>query len=675
MSLGSIISSKNIVKKEEENDLDVKCINNIKALACDMIYTAGSGHPGIALGAAPIIYTIYAKHLKFDPKHPDFINRDRFVLSPGHGSALLYATLMMSGYDLTIDDLKNFRKIASKTKGHPEYNIDIGVELTTGLLGQGFASAIGMAIAEKFLNTRYIYSKDNSLIDHYTYVMCSDGDLMEGISYEAASIAGNLGLNKLIVLYDSNHITLDGNTSETFKENVLDRFKAMNWHTERVGDSVSEIDNAIMKAKTIIDKPTIIEVRTTIGKDSPFENSNLIHGKVLSQEDITSIKEKLGIRDVLYTVTSDAINYMQSQINSRNANLVEDFNKTYKKIYSDIKDEYKVELEKLLSGDLSLDIKGLTLENLEELDIATRDVSSKILNDYIDENKLILGGSADLASSTKTYLKNFDNFTKDNSKGRNILFGVREQAMGAILNGIAISGIRCFGSTFLAFSDYLKPSIRMAALMKLPVLYILSHDSITIGADGATHQPVEQLVGLRSIPSLDVYRPADANEVLGSYKAVFSKNNNPSVIVLSKDVTPILKETSVNQIDKGAYIALKEDKVLNGIIIATGSELHLAIKIAKELNEKEMGIRVVSMPSIEKFEKTKKEYKEEILPTTIKKVVLEFSSSYSWYKYVYNEKYLINVNDFGASGSKEEILKSKHLTYDEIKEKIETLLK
>jgi len=667
-----------IIGSKENYEMDYKVINNIKALGIDMIHEANSGHPGIVLGAAPIIYMLYAKHLVFDTINDKWVNRDRFVMSGGHGSALLYATLLMSGFSIKLNDLKNFRKLGSITPGHPEYNLTPGVDMSTGPLGQGFASAVGMAIAEKFLNNRYLYnkSKKRSLIDHYTYVLCGDGDLMEGVSYEAASIAGNLELNKLIVLYDSNKITLDTDTTNTFKENVLKRFEAMNWNTIEVdSDNLRALDEAISKAKEST-KPTLIKVNTIIGKDSLLEGTSSVHGKPLTDEDIAQLKQKLDIRDVPFTVTQDAYNYMQEQIKVRNVPIIERWKKESEKVLKASDEVYQMEFDKLVDNDLSLDSNNLSLSIEELKDEPLRDTSSKILNDFVNENILMMGGSADLASSTKTYLKNMEDFTSENLKGRNIRFGVREHAMGAIANGITLSGIRFFCSTFLSFSDYLKPAIRMSALMNLPVIYIFTHDNITVGEDGPTHEPVEQLVGLRSIPNLEVYRPSDVNELLGVYKIVLAKREGPSVIVVSKEMSKILDCTKANEVKRGGYIVKDViDKPINGIIISCGNELGTVLNVSKALETKGIYTRVVSVPCISRFIKQRKDYYDNILLPSVKKFVVEYSSSYSWTSFVDDPKCLICFDQFGESGNKLDILRKYKLDEESITKRIEDLLK
>ncbi len=647
-----------------------KIVDNIRSLGIDMIDQAKSGHPGIVLGAAPIIYTLYGRHLNINPKEPNWINRDRFVLSAGHGSALLYATLFMAGYNLTLEDLKHFRQLGSITPGHPEYNVTPGVDMSTGPLGQGLASAVGMAIAEKYLGTHF--NSKNKVINYYTYVLCSDGDLMEGISYEAASLAGHLKLNKLIVLYDSNSVSLDGPTNITFTENVQARFIAMNWNTIIVsdGNNINEISKALDKAK-ISDKPTLIEVKTTIGKYSKYQGTNKVHGSPLEEEDLQNIKKALNIRDVPFSVSNDAISALQTKIIDR----YELLHKEWMNAFNSLDKNLQEELVSIINKETDIPLKELEFDLPETDHEATRVTGGKILNAIAKVTPFLMGGSADLASSTKTKLINETDFASTNYSGRNINFGVREHAMGAILNGLALSGIRPFGSTFLAFADYLKPAIRLGALMNLPVIYIFTHDSISVGEDGPTHQPVEQLTMLRSIPNLEVFRPADANEVIGTYKAIMAKKSGPSAIILGRNDIPILENTKVKEIKNGAYIVKDEITKLTAIIIASGEEVALALDIAQSLGEKGYGIRVVSMPSIERYETTKEEYQELILPATIKKFVIEKGTSHPWYKYVYNENYLFNINTFGASGTYTDL--NNQYGYDKkvIEEKIEKLIK
>lgn len=661
-----------LFKGKEKSIDENKIVDSIRCLGIDMINEAGSGHPGIVLGAAPILYTLYAKHLKINPKDDKWYNRDRFVLSAGHGSALLYATLFMAGYDLSIEDLKAFRKLDSKTPGHPEYKVTPGVDMSTGPLGQGFASSIGMAIAEEYLRNYYL-KKNLSFINYYTYVLCSDGDLMEGISYEAASLAGTLRLSHLIAIYDCNQMTLDGSADKSFTENVLLRFQAMNWNVLVVqdGDDLNSLDNAIIKAKTSTDKPTLIIVQTIIGKYSKLQGTNKAHGTLLDEDDITSIKERLGIRNIPFAVSQEAIDLMQNMIEERTTTLYE----KSKEVEQHLNETDHNDLENLINNNSTVINEDIDYEapidNKEEL----RVTSGKILNQFANIYPFFMGGSADLNSSTKTYLENMGDFSINDRNGKNIWFGVREHAMGAILNGLSLSGFRVFGSTFLAFSDYLKPAIRMSALMNLPVIYIFSHDSFSIGEDGPTHQPVEQLISLRSIPNTEVFRPCDVNEIIGVYQYAMSKKEKPSIISIGRKSINIKENTSIKDVIKGGYIIKKEERNLSGIIIASGEEVDIALEVCKLLEEKGFDLRIISMPSIELFKKQSNEYREDLLPLGIKTFVIEASSSYSWESFVYNDKYLITLDKFGSSGNSDSLYKKYGFDIETIALKIYELLK
>ena len=641
--------------------MDREIVNNIKSLGIDMIDCANNGHPGIVLGAANIIYTLYAKHMNINVEDPTWENRDRFVLSAGHGSALLYATLYMAGFDLTIDDLKRFRHIHSKTPGHPEYGMTMGVDMSTGPLGQGIASAVGMALAGKISHEKYRLpkksklGKEQSLFDYHVYVLCGDGDLMEGISYEATSLAGSLKLNNLIVLYDSNNVSLDGKTENTFTENVIERFKALNWNTILVNNNtISSIDKAIMEAKES-DRSTLIEIKTIIGEGSINENSNKVHGKPLDKDDITKLKLKLKIDPTEFYVDMVAKENFSKQIKERSLKKYELFNRLVKEL-----DYHKIEVN------LNLNDLSFSSDLLEEL----RTTNGKIMLEIAKRIPNFIGGSADVGSSTKAVLPNdLNNFV-----GNNIYFGVREHAMGAVLNGLALNGYYSFGSTFLVFSDYLKPAIRMTALMNLPVTYIFTHDSVNIGQDGPSHQPIEQLVALRSIPNMLVFRPADAEEIVGCWEYIIN-NKKPSCLVLSRNKIPMNKLTDRRLVAKGGYIVRREND-LYAIIICTGSEVNLGIKIADYLYEEySLDVRVVSMPSKELFLKQPKEYQEEILPKGVRTIVIEAGSKYGWEGFVYSDKYLITLDRFGYSGTKEEVLKEMNFDYDQILQKIVRLLK
>lgn len=656
------------VKNNDNPINEAKIIDQIKVLGIDMINEAGSGHPGIVLGASPIIYTLYAHHLMIDPLNPNYFNRDRFVLSAGHGSSMLYSTLYLAGYDLSLDDLKSFRKLGSNTPGHPEYMKTPGVDVTTGPLGEGLAMAVGMAMGEK--HQEALINQDiNRVIDYKVYVLCSDGDLMEGVSYEAASLAGTLKLNNLIVLYDSNDISLDGSTSLSFKENVRERFEALGWNTFLVpnGNDIPMLNKAINDAK-MSDRPTLIEIKTIIGEFSKNEGTNIVHGKILDADDITNIKNKLNMRDIPFMVSQSVMEDFQKLIFDRCENIVGEFEKKFDKLPDDKKELIKA----LMNKDKSISVNDLDFELPIEKE-AIRVSSGKVINAYCKKNDILFGGSADLFGACKNYIDDGGDFSSINYAGKNIYFGVREHAMGSIMNGLALVGFRPYCSTFLSFSDYLKPAIRMSAMMDLPVIYLFTHDSISVGEDGATHQPVEQLLSLRTIPNIDLFRPADANEVLGSYKAILEKKTGPSIVCLSRNEVSILADASIKGVANGGYIVKKEQRRLDGIIISTGENVHAAIEVSNNLFTKGFDIRVVSMPSIKRFLAMDNEYKDEILPVEIRKVVVEPSSNYNWNKIVFNDKYIISLDEFGDSGSCSEIYKKYGFDVESLEEKIENL--
>ena len=645
-----------------------KIVDQIRCLGIDMIDAAKSGHPGIVLGAAPIIYTLYAHYLKFNPNNPDYFNRDRFVMSAGHGSALLYATLHMAGFDLSLDDLKAFRQIDSKTPGHPEYGVTPGVDMSTGPLGQGIATAVGMAMAEANLRTRY------KVVDHYTYCLCGDGDLMEGVSYEAISLAGTHKLNKLIVLYDSNDICLDGKVAQSYLEDTSLRFIAMGWNVITVtdGESIEQISKAIEEAHACTDKPTLIEIKTIIGKHSALQGTSAVHGAPLTKEDITDIKEKLKVRDIPFAVSQNVIDDFRYLINTRCENEETAFNE---KIES-LTDKEKQELSYFMNEDKSIFLKELIYEPpTDKNEEAVRITSSKLLNAIVPNFSYIIGGSADLFGANKTYIKDGGVFSPEDYLGKNIYFGVREHAMGAILNGLALHGFRPYGSTFLSFSDYLKPAIRMACMMNLPVTYIFTHDSISVGEDGPTHQPVEQLLSLRTMPNLDVFRPADTNEVIGTYKVVLEKTTGPAAICLSRNTLPILETAKANEVERGGYVIYDSIKKPQGIIISSGEEVSISIEVAKRLRTKGLDVRVVSMPNLGRFLKQDDEYIESVIPVEVRKIVVEAASSYSWHGLIFNSKYLITLDEFGTSGKKDDVHKKYGFDVESLEQKIESLLR
>ncbi len=648
----------------------------IKMLGIDMIDVAGSGHPGIVLSSAPIIYTIYSRHMNINTTDSNWISRDRFVLSAGHGSALLYSTLFLAGYDIGSEDIKKFRRLGYKTPGHPEYGVTPGVDMSTGPLGQGFASSVGMAIGEKMLESKFVIPESSkslagkSLINFDVYCLVGDGDLMEGISYEAASLAGTLNLDNLIVLYDSNNISLDGDTSNTFTENVLDRFKAMGWFTKKVmdGTNIEEIDKAISDGKKS-GRPSFIEVKTIIGNGSVNAGTSKVHGSPLSKDDIKSLKESLGFSNTPFYVDMDAVKAFREKINDRSGRKYEMWARLYNEYKNTLDIRNSDNLTKLLKGEQIDLLKDRWVFNKEEKKSA-RDINEEIMQEIEKQVFNFVGGSADLSSSTKTRLKNAKDVKDEHFDGKNIWFGVREHAMGAILNGLALVGFKPFGSTFLSFSDYMKPAIRMSALMNLPVNYIFTHDSILIGPDGPTHQPIEQLVSLRSTPNLNVFRPADANEILGSWNMMLN-STCPNALVLYRQDGMLLDKTNPGFVKFGAYPVRKERENLHGIIIATGSEVKTAVMIAEQLyNEYRLDLRVVSMPCMELFEKQDEKYKAMLLPQGYKTIVIEAGSSFSWYKYVYNEKYLITLDRFGVSGTKNEVEKEMNFSFEQIKERI-----
>lgn len=643
------------IKKEDYRN-DYRVINNLRCLSLDMIDNANSGHPGICLGAAPIIYTLFSRHLSFNRKDIDWYNRDRFVLSAGHGAPLLYSTLYMLDY-LTLDDLKNLRQLDSITPGHPEITTP-GIDMATGPLGQGIASSVGMAIAERYLNSTY----NKNLINHYTYVLCGDGDLMEGVSYESLAIASKLKLNKLIILYDYNNITLDGKLNDSSEEDVITRFKALNFNILFVndGESITEIDNAITKAKQSL-MPSIIIVKTVIGKHSVNEGNNIVHGKPLSKEDISNIKNKLDIYDTPFTVSMDAINYFQDYVDKRMYLVYKDWARKY----SNLKESERDKLKKVFELNNLFTLKDI---DVDYQDKSLRDISGSILNTISEEFDLLIGGSADLSSSCKTNLVNSKAFNSSNYKGRNIYFGVREHAMGSILNGMALSGLRPFGSTFLVFSDYLRPAIRMSAIMNLPVIYIFTHDSITVGEDGMTHQPIEQLASLELIPNLYIYRPYDVNELIACYKDILA-NKHPSVLVLPRDNKEISELTKSNKVENGAYILKKEEEEDYITLIASGEEIGLLIKVSDNLKAIGIDTRIVSVPCYQNFID---KFDESVIPTDKLSIALTFGVSDYYYRFTKN---VIGLNNFGKSAKKEDLLNHYGFTVEELEKKILAIIK
>lgn len=638
--------------------MDNQIINNIKSLGIDMINQAKSGHPGIVLSAAPIIYTLYANHLNVNPSDRNWYNRDRFILSAGHGSALLYATLFMSGFNITLDDLKKFRHINSKTPGHPEVNVTPGVECSAGPLGQGLATAVGIALGEKILENTYKCPSGKALFNFKTYCLVGDGDLMEGISYEACSFAGTINLNNLIILYDSNNMTLDGSTNNTFREDIQKRFKAFGFKTFKVKDSNLKKLNFVLNLAKRSNKPVFIEVKTKLGNGSLLENTNTVHGKPLTKDDIIQLKNKLNIPNEAFYVNQDAKSYLQNKIANRvNKPYTESVN-VYKEYVDKVLNGNKNRISYLFNRNISANIINYNWQYKAKE--ALRDTNQYVLKTLLDNIPVIIGGSSDVGSSTKTYIKELGDINYNNFKGKNIWFGIREHAMGAILNGLSLVNFRPFGSTFLSFSDYLKPSIRMSALMNLPVTYIFTHDSINIGSDGPTHQPVEQLVSLRSIPNLNVFRPCDEKELIASYQIILN-SPNPSAIILSRGEVNLQSNSSMEGTLKGGYIFYKEQGNLDGIIVATGTEVGLAKNIIKQLP---LNIRLVSIPCLEIFNKQDENYKNFVLPKGVKTVVIEAGSKYSWGSIATNDECLITIDNFGKSGTTDEVLDYMNFNFE-----------
>ena len=654
------------------NKDDFKAVNAVRTLSIAQIEKANSGHPGLPMGASPMAYALFNKVLKANPKNPDFFDRDRFVLSAGHGSAMLYSLLHLSGYDLSIDDLKEFRQIGSITPGHPEVGMTPGVEVTTGPLGQGIAQAVGLAAAEKHLAG--LYNKDDiKIIDHYTYALCGDGDLMEGVAYEAMSFAGHVNLDKLIVLYDSNDICLDGDLSTSFSESVKDRVLAQNWAYERVedGEDLDKILEAIEKAKTN-DKPTLIEVKTVIGFGSKNQGTNKVHGAPIGAEDFEAVKKAYEWDAEDFVISDDVYKVFEDGILARGQKSNEDWDKLLKEYEEKYPEDYK----ELVAG-INRELPKNFMDNVkkyshEDKALASRASGGEILQDLAKVSRNIWGGSADLFSSNKTNIVDEKAFGKDSPEGRNVWYGVREFAMAAIGNGIiAHGGTFHHVSTFFVFTDYLKAAVRLSALSHLPLSYVMTHDSVAVGEDGPTHEPIDQLAMLRAIPNTIVLRPADANETRLSWKIALESKDKPVVIALTRQNLPNLKETEeLESLDRGAYI-VKDCENLELIIIATGSEVALALDAAKVLEEEGKAVRLVSMPSMELFRAQDASYKEEILPANVRnRVSIEMASTFGWAEFTGLDGLNIGIDRFGMSGPGGDVAEKLGFNTEDIVEKI-----
>ncbi|MGO1581474.1 MAG: transketolase [Peptoniphilaceae bacterium] len=648
-------------------NLEQKSINTIRMLSVDQIQKANSGHPGLPLGVAPMAYTLW-KMMKHNPKDPKWINRDRFILSAGHGSAMIYSLLHLFGYGLEIEDLKNFRQLGSKTPGHPEYKHTLGVEATTGPLGQGMAMAVGMAMAEAHLGA--MYNKDINIIDHNTFVICGDGDLMEGISNESSSLAGTLGLGKLICLYDSNSITIEGSTDIAFKENVRKRYEALGWQVIEVedGNDVEAIKEAIEEAKAETEKPSMIKITTQIGFGSPRVGMAKAHGEPLGEDGVLETRKALGYEEEAFVVADDVYKHFEDI----RKDLIFEYEKD-KRVEKLYEDKYPEDYKKLIdSFEGKFDLSILEKEDYYkfEKEMATRASAGEALNRISEDFNLLFGGSADLGPSNKSVMKKYEYFSKENRKGSNINFGVREHAMGAIVNGIILhGGLRSYGATFLVFSDYMKPAIRLSAIQQIPSIYVLTHDSIGVGEDGPTHQPIEHLAMLRSIPNNIVFRPADAKEAAVAWAVAMKSKSTPVCLILSRQNLPNL-ENSSKEAMRGGYVVKEEEEDLDKIIIATGSEVSLAIEAAKD----KKNVRVVSMPSLELFEAQTADYKEKILPASCeKRIVVEAASSFGWSKYAGLKGKILSLDEFGASGPGKDVFEYFGITVDKINKLIDKL--
>ena len=658
--------------------IDEKTVNAIRVLSADAIQKAKSGHPGMPLGAAAIGYSLYAYHLNFNPEKPKLFFRDRFILSAGHGSMLLYSLNHLFGYDIKMSDIKNFRQLGSITPGHPEYNHTPGVEATTGPLGAGAAMAVGMAMAEKHLAS--VFNKENyNIIDNYTYALLGDGCMMEGVSNEAFSLAGTLGLNKLIILYDSNNITIEGKCDLAFTEDTVKKMQAYGFFTQVVedGNDIDKINEAIKNAKNQKEKPSFIKINTKIGYGCPKkEGSASSHGEPLGDENVCDLRKTLNwqydepffIPDDVYENCAGFLDEKINLMNKKEA-LLEEYFKKFPEMKALFDEYFNFDTDKILNDE--------TIWAYDDKDKATRSSSGEILNKLKDKMKNLFGGSADLAPSNKTELKGLGDFSKENPKGQNIHFGVREISMAGIANGIALyGGLRTFVSTFFVFSDYLKPMARLSALMKLPVTYIFTHDSIGVGEDGPTHEPVEHIAMFRSMPNFVTFRPADSKETIAGWKYAISSKEKPTALILSRQNLAQLKNTNVNNALLGAYIVEKETKQTPDLImIATGSELSLAINARKELLRENIDARVVSMPSMELFEMQTDEYKEKILPSTNKKrLIIEALSKFGWGRYMGFEGKSITMDEFGASAPGDVLFKHFGFTVENVVKKAKELL-
>ncbi len=655
------------------NNIDQLSINTIRFLAVDAVQKANSGHPGMPMGCAPIAYTLYKNYMNHNPQSPKWLNRDRFILSAGHGSMLLYSILYLCGYDISLNDLENFRQWKSITPGHPEFGLTAGVETTTGPLGQGFANAIGMAIAQEYLAA--MFNKDDmKILDHHIYGICSDGDLMEGVSHEAASIAGHLKLGKVIFFYDDNNISIEGSTSLTFSEDIQKRFESYNWQILHINDvnDLGQIDKAINDAKSETDKPTLVITKTHIGYGSPNkQDTAAAHGSPLGEEEVKLTKKNLNWAKNKTFYIPDEVTEHFSDVKTKGNNAEDAWNK----LFDEYKNKYPAEAErflKIMNNDFGDGWKS-KLPSYADVgtNIATRSASGKVINSIEKELPTLIGGSADLAPSTNTLMKDETDFSAANRAGRNFHFGVREHGMASLLNGMALyGGIIPYGATFLIFSDYLRPAIRLGAISGIKVIYVFTHDSIGLGEDGPTHQPIEHLAALRAIPKVVVIRPADANETVEAWKAALEHKGSPVALMLTRQKLPVLDRSVLSpaeNLSKGAYVLKDCDSEPQMILMATGSEVSITLEAADKLNAMGIKTRVVSFPSWELFEMQSEDYKEEVLPSIIKaRVSVEAGVAQGWDKYVGDYGESISIDNFGASASNKVLFDKYGFTVENI---------
>ncbi len=671
MSIESIPST-------EQDRLDELCVNTIRTLAMDAVENAKNGHPGLPMGAAAMAYVLWTRFLRHNPSNPQWPNRDRFVLSAGHGCMLLYTLLHLTGYDLPLDELKRFRQWGSRTPGHPEHGLTPGVEATTGPLGQGFGNGVGMALGERYLAATF-NRPGHAIVDHFTYAIVSDGDLMEGVASEAASLAGHLKLGKLVYLYDDNHITIEGNTKLAFTENVSRRFQAYGWHVQEIdGNDLNAVTQALATARAELDRPSLIRARTHIAHGSPNKQDTAgAHGSPLGAEEVRLTKEALGWPlEPPFHIPPDALNHFREAVKRGQAGQAQWQTRfdAYASAFPDLAKEWNDFLQGKLPAGWE---ESLPAFSPQEASMATRQASGKVLNAIAPRLRALIGGSADLAPSNNTYLTDFED-SNLSAQGRNFHFGVREHGMGAILNGMALhGGIRPYGATFLVFSDYMRPSIRLAALTKLPVIYVFTHDSIGLGADGPTHQPVEHLAALRAIPHLVVLRPADATETAAAWRVAIEERSRPVALILTRQKLPVLEQpASGDFVSRGAYVLTDTGtKPLKVVLIATGSEVSLALEGRKLLEAKGIGTRVVSMPSWELFAEQPQSYREKVLPPAVKaRLAIEAASPFGWRQYVGEEGDILGIEGFGASAPGPVVMEQYNFTAGNVAARAKALL-